>query len=91
MYAKHPVVQGWRFEYEYPGFFQLSHGEYSFCFTPDWDTKGEVCIQVFKEEGAFYVDGWDIPYVNPLDADQLVKLIEPKLIEIKERVKHGQV
>jgi hypothetical protein len=87
--AKYPKVDAWVFSYEYPGFFQLQKDDISFCFTPDWGRPGEVCIQVFKDNGAYYIWGDDVKYVGKLCADRLLSLIKPSLLRFEEQFYKG--
>ena len=75
---KHGVVEGYVFSFEYPGFYQYAKGDTSVCFTPDYNTPGEVDIQVFKENGAVCVHSESITYVA-LNADILVNIVKPTL------------
>ena len=78
---KYPQVEGYTFSFEYPGFYQYTKGDTSVCFTPDHDTKGEVCIQVFKENGAICVHSEDLTYIA-LNSHILIDMIKPTLERI---------
>lgn len=51
-----PTYRGWRFTYEYPGYFCYGHPDlpYRVAFTPDWEGDQELPIQVTDDEGHFY-------------------------------------
>jgi hypothetical protein len=48
-----PEYRGWRFTYEYPGYFCYSHPDnsYSVFFTPDWEGDETLPIQVQVDDG----------------------------------------
>jgi hypothetical protein len=48
-----PEYRGWRFTYEYPGYFCYSHPDngYSVFFTPDWEGDETLPIQVQIDDG----------------------------------------
>ncbi len=77
---KYPDVKGWKFSYEYPGYFQYKKVNRCIIFTPDHDVKGELCIQVFKYNGACYVSGTDVRYHDPLTAEQMLTLVMPTIV-----------
>ena len=47
------TYQGWRFTYEYPGYFCYSHPDNSFSvfFTPDWEGDEILPIEVQVDDG----------------------------------------
>jgi hypothetical protein len=55
---KLPGYEGWRFSYEYPGFFCYQHLDRPFtvCFTPDWNRDGELPIEVQDHDGHFLAE-----------------------------------
>jgi len=57
---------GWHYAYEYPGYFAYYQmgGDLSVYFTPDWNKKGSVSIQVNNAEGE-QIQGAEVPYVAP--------------------------
>lgn len=46
-----PDYHGWTFVYEYPGYFGYRRGAYTVFFTPDWEGKGTLPIEVHDDEG----------------------------------------
>lgn len=58
--------KGWVFAYEYPGFFAYHQmgGNLSVLFTPDWNQRGKIPIQINNEDGeGIQVD--EVPYEAP--------------------------
>jgi hypothetical protein len=49
---------GWRFTYEYPGFFCYSHHQlpYTVSCTPDWSKDGTLPIEVQDDHGRFFAE-----------------------------------
>jgi hypothetical protein len=48
-----PEYRGWRFSYEYPGYFCYSHPDNAFSvfFTPDWEGAESLPIEVQVDDG----------------------------------------
>lgn len=53
--------RGWRFTYEYPGYFCYSHAEvpYRIFFTPDWEGAETLPIEVQDDEGSCHEEHSD--------------------------------
>lgn len=68
----------WRFDYEHPQFFvyHRSDGKRVY-FTPDWDSDGDVHIQV--DDGDRPTQSAVIPYPEGLTAEQLLEIVKPYL------------
>lgn len=51
--ARLPTYQGWRFTYEYPGFFCYHHAAlpFSVFFTPDWEAAEQLPVEVQDSNG----------------------------------------
>lgn len=58
--------KGWVFAYEHPGVFAYHQmgGSLSVYFTPDWNQRGQVAIQVTSEDGDV-LKAEDVPYSAP--------------------------
>lgn len=80
--------KGWVFAYEYPGFFAYHQmgGELSVFFTPDWNEKGKVPIQINRGDDSLQVD--EVTYEPPqrngepyegAEAFHLFKIVRPYL------------
>ncbi len=78
--TKHPSYNGWMFDYEYPGYyvFYSKDGLKNVYFTPDFNEKGVVDVQIIDAEGE-HIGGEDIPYKAPLTADTLFAIVKPFL------------
>lgn len=70
---------GWVFDYEYPGYlvYHQGGGDLDVYFTPDWDEKGSVSIQINKDGDEVYSEG--ISYVAPLKPSALFRIVRPYL------------
>jgi hypothetical protein len=69
----------WEFDYMYPGFFSYTNGRTRVFFTPDFDEKGDISIQVTTEDGE-YLRGDNVRYEDPLTPTMLFRIVEPWLI-----------
>jgi hypothetical protein len=49
-----PDYQGWTFVYEYPGYFGYRRSPFVVFFTPDWEGKWTLPIEVQDDEGNVY-------------------------------------
>lgn len=51
-----PAYEGWRFSYEYPGYFCYSHPAlpYNVFFTPDWQADQSLPIEVQGDDGQHF-------------------------------------
>jgi len=56
-----PPYRGWRFTYEYPGYFCYSHPDdsRSVFFTPDWEADGTMPIDIQDDNGRGYAEHCD--------------------------------
>lgn len=84
-----PDYRGWRFTYEYPGYFHYSHADHPFSvlFTPDWEGDEVLPIQVTDDEGECYSEHC---VILPLPREgrtgaQLLDLVRPTLDKLLER------
>jgi hypothetical protein len=57
---------GWHFAYEHPGFFVYHQmgGDLSVFFTPDWNERGKVSIQIQDNQGEV-IRSEEAPYSPP--------------------------
>jgi len=78
IYERFPHIDGWTFEYMYPGYFTYGHENVLVFFTPDFDVDGEISIQIQDNDGGCLADGTSIPYAE-LTAESLVDLVRPYL------------
>lgn len=81
---------GWHFGYEYPGYFAYHQmgGDLSVFFTPDWNQKGKVSVQIQNAEGEEVLGGAEVPYQAPArngvpyetaEAYTLFRIVKPYL------------
>lgn len=81
--------KGWHFAYEYPEFFVYHQmgGDLSIFFTPDWNERGKVSIQIHNSEGQV-IGSQEEPYSHParngapyeqVEAYSLFKIVRPYL------------
>lgn len=87
--SMYKYYKGWVFAYEHPGFFVYHQmgGDLSVSFTPDWNERGKVPIQINNIDGqAEQVD--EVPYEHPehngvpyeqIEAYSLFKIVRPHL------------
>lgn len=75
---QHREHNGWVFTYEYPGVFTYSKGKESICFSPDWEEKDVVAIQIMNDEGE-YIGGDDYPFTDRT-VESLFQIVKPYLI-----------
>lgn len=86
--------KGWLFEYQYPGFFVYHQmgGDLSVYFTPDWNEKGRVDIQVTSVDGE-NIEVHNLPYEHPArngvpyvqaEAYHLFRIVKPWLEKFSE-------
>lgn len=73
--ARFSIVEGWRFEYMYPGFLSYGKDDLTLCFTPDFNGKGKVDIQLQSNEGDSFDFGDLVPYKVPLSAETIVEIV----------------
>lgn len=74
---------GWRFTYEYPGYFCYSRPDLPFLvfFTPDWEDDGKLPIEVQDNDGGHHEEHssvWDLPHEGRT-GQQLFDLVQPTL------------
>ena len=76
---KYKEYNNWTFDYEYPGYFVYRHGDgdLSVYFTPEWNEKGKVSIQINKDDEMVYAE--EIPYSSPIDATKVFQIVRPYL------------
>jgi len=75
----HKSYQGWKFAYEYPGFFVYYKGAFAVFFTPDWSDKGFVDIQVnVNDDPDDRFQGADVPF-EPRTSEKLFEIVKPFL------------
>ncbi len=76
--AAHKTCDGWRFSYEYPGYFVYTKAPREVWFTPDHSLRGHVSIDITDREGTvLFAD--EVPYEAPLSADALLAIVKPFL------------
>lgn len=68
---------GWHFAYEYPEFFVYHQmgGDLSVFFTPDWNKRGKVSIQIQDSEGKT-IHSEEVPYSHPTRNGAPIELVE---------------
>lgn len=78
--TKYPAYNGFKFDYQYPGYYAYSNSDHSktVYFTPDFNNEGIVDVQVSGATGDV-LDTQDVPYQTPLTADQLFAIVKPFL------------
>ena len=80
---------GWHFAYEHPGFFVYHQmgGDLSVFFTPDWNQRGRVSVQIHNIHGEV-ISSEEVPYSPPerngipyekAEAYTLFRLVRPYL------------
>lgn len=74
----HEHVRGWEFEYEHPGFFVYYKGNKSIYFTPDYNRKGDIDIDLHS--GGKYIPLATISYPSPLKAKFLFDAVSLYLV-----------
>lgn len=64
--SMYKYYKGWVFAYEHPGYFVYHQmgGDLSVAFTPDFNERGKVSIQVIGSDGDT-LDSKEIPYEAP--------------------------
>lgn len=77
-YRHHKLVNGWKFDYEHPGFFAYYKGNKTLYFTPDYNKKGEIDIDL--NQGSKYQSLANIVYPSPLKAQFLFKAVSLYLV-----------
>ena len=74
---------GWRFSYEYPGYFCYSHPNLPFnvFFTPDWEDDGKLPIEIQDDDGGHceeHSSVWLLPH-DGRTGQQIFDLVRPTL------------
>jgi hypothetical protein len=78
-----PTYRGWRFTYEYPGFFCYSHPDHSYAvfFTPDYEEAETLPIEVQDDIGNSYAEhSTQLPLPREgRTGQQLFEMVKPTL------------
>jgi hypothetical protein len=79
-YFEPKVYRGWLFEYVYPGFFSFYHpkSDFNIFFTPDFNEKDVVDVQVQKNDGSSTDDGGAVPF-TVRTSENLFQAVKPWL------------
>ncbi len=80
---------GWRFSYEYPGYFCYSHSDlpFSVFFTPDWEGADSMPVEVQDTNGYYFEDhSTRVPLPREgRTGQQLLDLVRPTLDKLSSR------
>lgn len=81
-------VDGWKFDYEYPGSFAFYKKGWTAYCTPDFVREGYISLQVLDEDGYAVGDGdKDIPYKSPLTVEKFLSIMKEPLRLAEEMIK----
>lgn len=81
-------IDGWKFDYEYPGAFVFYKKDWCAYCTPDFVREGQISLQVLGEEGFAVGEGdRDIPYESPLTVTKFLSIMKEPLRRAEEMIK----
>lgn len=83
-------INGWVFEYEYPGYFAYSKSGWTVYCTPNFECEDAILVQVLNSEGEAVGEGdQEIPFTEPLTAEKFILLIAPVLLKTDGIIRQG--